>query len=322
MRRGSTLGRVTDLPRIGIIGAGVMAADHAAAWRAVGHPPVALHVRGAVRAAPEALAGAAMLLDLDEFLAAVDVVDICTPTDTHPALALAAARAGKDAACEKPLALGGDAARTVVDAFAAARRVLQVGHFLRFHPAYRRLVELVHEGEIGTPIAHRSSRMSSSPFEGRAWLADPARSGGVITDLMIHDVDLALWLGGPAREVDACLAGAHGRTAFALLRHDELTSRLEASWDEPAFTFRTHAAVIGTAGAVGYDAISGRGVLRRSGRDDLIWAAEPVPAIDVFRAEAENLLALRRADPDALATTGLAVRAVQTVEAARQSAER
>jgi myo-inositol 2-dehydrogenase / D-chiro-inositol 1-dehydrogenase len=306
--------------RVGIVGTGVMGHRHARAWAQLGLRPVAFQVRRP-RSPLAGFEDVPLVEELDAFLDAVDVVDICTPTDTHPAFAHAAAAAGRATMCEKPLALGADAAQAIVDDFAARGVPFQVSHFLRFHPHYRRLAELVEAGAIGRPIAVRASRLMASPVATRPWFADTARSGGVLSDLMIHDLDVAAWIGGPVTGLDAMRTEGVDATAFALLRHASgVVSRVECSWSYPRPTLVSELEVVGDAGVVHYAAATGRGVLRTADRET-VWADEPVEHEDVVRAECANLLALRAGDPDAIPTAALGVEAVRLVERARDAAD-
>ena len=82
-----------------------MATVHVEGWRAAGAKVAAIHARKSKRADAFADAiGAPLISALDEFMADVDVVDICAPTHTHYDLIAAAAEAGRNVVCEKPLA--------------------------------------------------------------------------------------------------------------------------------------------------------------------------------------------------------------------------
>ncbi|MEZ5696738.1 MAG: Gfo/Idh/MocA family oxidoreductase [Sphingomonadaceae bacterium] len=87
-------------------------------------------------------------------------IAIATPAETHYALAMRALNAGKDVYVEKPIALTISEGEEMVRTARAARRVLMVGHILHYHPAFRRLLELVRDGAFG-PLRHIiSNRMS------------------------------------------------------------------------------------------------------------------------------------------------------------------
>jgi scyllo-inositol 2-dehydrogenase (NAD+) len=62
----------------------------------------------------------------------------------------------------------------------------------RFDAAYRKARSLILEGRIGRPVTFKS--VGRDPFCPQRQYADPAKSGGLIVDMAIHDFDLARWL--------------------------------------------------------------------------------------------------------------------------------
>ncbi len=88
---------------------------------------------------------------LDAVLAdkSISGVVIATPAETHADLCTRAIEAGKDVLCEKPLALRYEDARRVTDLARARERILMVGHILEYHPAIRKLQELIADGQLG-----------------------------------------------------------------------------------------------------------------------------------------------------------------------------
>ena len=79
----------------------------------------------------------------------IDVVSIATPDHWHAIITIAAARAGKDIYCEKPLSLTIPEGRAMVDEVRAAKRILQTGTWRRSRETCRRACELVRNGFIG-----------------------------------------------------------------------------------------------------------------------------------------------------------------------------
>lgn len=130
------------------------------------------------------------MLELPE----LDAVIITTPTSTHHDLVVAAARAGKAILCEKPLALTLAETRSAQEAAARAQVSLQVGFMRRFDTAYQKAKALIDSGQIGYPVTFKS--LSRDPFCPQLEYADPKKSGGLILDMGIHDIDLARWLMG------------------------------------------------------------------------------------------------------------------------------
>lgn len=197
--------------RVGVVGVGVMGADHARKLARVvsGAELVAVSdfdpgVAGAVAAE----LGARVRRDGIELIddAEVDAVVIATRDDTHADLVRAALRAGKPVMCEKPLAPTVDECRDVLAAQAALARgvdLVTVGFMRRFDPPYIALRDRVRGAELGAPlVAHCVSRTVRTYPGG-----DSASS---ITQSAIHELDIVPWLlDSPIVEV----SWQHGRSS-------------------------------------------------------------------------------------------------------------
>lgn len=137
----------------------------------------------------------------------VDVVDICTPNDTHLAIALDALARGKHVLCEKPLALDADDAHRLCEAALATDRVTQVGFVYRQWPAVAMARRLVDEGAIGKVRTARARFLldyNGDPDIPMNWRFDRARAGsGALGDVGSHCIDLLQHLVGPISEVTA-----------------------------------------------------------------------------------------------------------------------
>jgi len=132
--------------------------------------------------------------------ASVEAVVICSSTDTHAELIEAAAKAGKQVFCEKPI--DHDLARIdqVLAAVAAAGVKLQVGFNRRFDVSFARARELVAVGRIGVPHILRITSRDPEPPP----MAYVKVSGGLFLDMTIHDFDMARFLiGSEVEEVFA-----------------------------------------------------------------------------------------------------------------------
>lgn len=197
---------------IAIIGAGGIARDHAAAYARIPGMRVS-HVvdTDATRAQSlAAITGAAWSTDAATAFASseIDAVDICTPSETHAALTIAAAGHGKAIHVEKPAALS----LADFDAMAnAAERhgvSLMVGQTARFQPVNAEIAREIAAGTIGRLRVLHVTWYAGHIWEGgwRAWQLDPARSGGHPLHNGIHALDLAVWLFGrtPTRVFARC----------------------------------------------------------------------------------------------------------------------
>jgi myo-inositol 2-dehydrogenase/D-chiro-inositol 1-dehydrogenase len=122
----------------------------------------------------------------------IDAVVICSPTDTHADLIVAAAKAGKHIFCEKPISLSLKEIDRALAAVEAAGVKLQVGFNRRFDSNFLRVRQAVASGEIGAPnLFHIVSR---DPFPPPLSYLRP--SGGIFLDMMVHDFDMACFLMG------------------------------------------------------------------------------------------------------------------------------
>jgi predicted dehydrogenase len=145
--------------------------------------------------------------DLAEALAwdGVDGVIVCTPNDTHAAIALQVAAAGKHLLVEKPLATSVADARSVVVAFEQAGRVLMAAHTHRAYDYGRTVKQIVDRREIGRVTLVRLAILGGWIWpDWSAWVLDPRRSGGHALHNGVHLLDLAAWwLGSEPRTIMA-----------------------------------------------------------------------------------------------------------------------
>lgn len=132
----------------------------------------------------------------------LDAVDVCLPTVFHAPATMAALRAGKHVLCEKPMALNGADADAMCAEAARAGRILMAAQVLRFIPAYAAMAMLVKSGQLG-PIRWALFRRRTSVPTWGPWEFDKSKSGGGVFDLLIHDVDMALYLFGVPRAVSS-----------------------------------------------------------------------------------------------------------------------
>ncbi len=166
--------------------------------------------------------GVAAAGDLTVALQGVDAVVICTPTSTHADYAQLAAPYVKSMLVEKPLA----------DTLAASQRILaltgqrgialQVGFIERFNPAVQQVKR----------ILDQSGDAISADFTRTNKISARITDVDVVIDLMIHDIDLAMFLNGPVRDVNAHGVAEGGVIDFAsaMLTHaNGRFSRIQAS---------------------------------------------------------------------------------------------
>lgn len=201
---------------VGVIGLGFMGRTHLSAYRsaaAAGYPNrlVAVCDQSAERRAGRGEAagnldsGAAEVQIFDpgevrayehpaELLAdpGVELVSICTPTDTHVDLALAALAAGKHVLVEKPVAVSSAEVARLARAAEGAATYCMPAMCIRFWPAYAYLREAIADYRHRALHSATFTRLSPPPAWSQAFYRDPARSGGALVDLHAHDADFIL----------------------------------------------------------------------------------------------------------------------------------
>jgi len=182
--------------RIGVIGVGRIGRMHAeliahqvpgAALGAVydAHEPAARDVASELRV--PAAANVEELLHSD-----LDAVAICSSSDTHVELMIAAAEAGKAVFCEKPVSLELAELDRALGAIESAGVPFQIGFNRRFDPAHASVRDAVVSGTVGDPHLVRISSRDPAPPPPEYVRS----SGGLFLDMMIHDFDMARFVTG------------------------------------------------------------------------------------------------------------------------------
>ncbi len=208
--------------QIGIIGAGVFGNYHAQKITLNKHARlVGFYDANIVKSTQLAKAhNCTVYPDLDDLLEQVDTVIIASPAKAHYKDGYIALRAGKHCLIEKPLATHADEARDLIHLAKRQNLVLQVGHQERF------ILKAVGIDKIKTPpTALYTQRFS--PYS-------PRGSGISVTqDLMIHDIDLAIWLmGGLPKQIKGYahkIISSSADTSLAFLEFANGKARLDAN---------------------------------------------------------------------------------------------
>jgi len=150
------------------------------------------------------LAGVKRYAAIAELLADpdIDLVDICTVTDQHAPIALAALAAGKHVLVEKAIALSPEQADALLAAAKRAGKLLMVAHVLPFFPEFKFAAEAIRGGQYGKLVAAHFKRVIAKP-DWSADIADAAKTGGPAVDLHIHDTHFIGLVCGVPKEVFA-----------------------------------------------------------------------------------------------------------------------
>jgi predicted dehydrogenase len=273
---------------VALLGAGFMARIHAAAY--AGLPEADVRVVCALTE-PEALAerlGADVSDDWEAAISTpgVDVVDVCLPTPLHRPVVERALEAGRHVLVEKPVALTLADADAIAAAARDSGRVLMVGHVLRFFAEIAEMRRVIGSGELGRPLAATAVRLSAPP-DWNDWMLDPARSGGTLVDLMVHDFDVLADLLGPARRVYAT-AAAGGRHVTALVEHERGEASVEGSHAMPAsYPFTAGLRLLCERGAIEhrFETVAGDEGGNIGGGVSSVLRSYPPRAIDLVAAD-------------------------------------
>ncbi len=154
---------------------------------------------------------------LDSLLAddRVDLVDVCLPSFLHATTALRALRAGKHVLVEKPVALRPSDASRMLRAAKKAGRLLMVAQVLKFFPHFALIHDALKDGRWGRLLAlHMRRRIAAPDWGAQSWFGDPAKSGGMVVDLHIHDTDFIIHLFGKPGAVSSHGLVRGGRVDF------------------------------------------------------------------------------------------------------------
>jgi myo-inositol 2-dehydrogenase/D-chiro-inositol 1-dehydrogenase len=187
----------TGTLRIGVIGVGRIGRMHAALLerQISGASVAAVHDANdeSARDVADAL-GVPAAADVDELLASpdVDAVAICSSTDTHAELIVAAAQAGKAIFCEKPVSLDLAEVDRALTAVEEAAVPFQIGFNRRFDPAHAAVHAAVTDGTLGEPHLVRITSRDPAPPP----IEYVRVSGGIFLDMTIHDFDMARFITG------------------------------------------------------------------------------------------------------------------------------
>jgi len=139
----------------------------------------------------------------------IDVVDICTPGDSHKEIAIAAAEAKKIVFCEKPLANTLKESEEMLDAVKRNGVIHMICHNYRRAPAVALAKQLIEAGTLGELYHYRGTYLQDwivNPEFPRVWRLEKSKAGsGALGDIGSHSIDLARYLVGEITEAAGLL---------------------------------------------------------------------------------------------------------------------
>jgi myo-inositol 2-dehydrogenase/D-chiro-inositol 1-dehydrogenase len=198
--------------RIGLIGSQFISSIHAEALKSVAGAEVVAVMSPTKGNAKEFAARHGIphsFTDLDAMLGMkeIDMVVIGAPNNTHCAITLKAAAAGKHVVVEKPMCMNLREADQMIGACKKAGVKLMYAEELCFTPKYVRLKALLDEGALGKPVMFKQSEKHDGPHAAHFWDVEAA-GGGVTMDMGCHALQFFRWLNGnnPVKSVYAHMA--------------------------------------------------------------------------------------------------------------------
>lgn len=182
-------------------------------------------------------------------------VVIATPTDSHAEIAINCLKAKKDVLIEKPIARNYEEAKEIQTAAKKNKKQVMVGMKLRYRPDAMLMRSLVNSGELGDIFYVRCGWLRKQSSEQKWFLNKSQSGGGVLIDLGILVLDLALWIMGDHKlksvsvETFSHTTKEVEDTAIGLIRFiDERVISFEVSWGLHAEWDKFHLAAFGTKG--------------------------------------------------------------------------
>lgn len=261
----------------------------------------------------------------------LDAVDVCTSTDAHKDVTIAALKAGKDVLVEKPIARTYAEAAAMADAARETRRKLMVGMNHRFRPDTMILKSFIEGKELGKIYYTRVGWLRQRTFD-QGWITQKEKSGGgVFIDQGIVMLDMALWMMGYPQVVRLIAAHYHNKTrkvedtsVVTLTLNTGATVNIEVSWsmclDQDIYYCHLH-------GADGSASLSPMRILKELHGSLVNLAPSKIdPPQHIFKRSYENelkhFLGAVRDLHTVISTADEAVQRMKIVDAVYRSAKR
>jgi predicted dehydrogenase len=322
--------------RVGVVGLGYWGPNLARNFNSIEHTEVVwcCDPDADARARTAAIVPAARMTERIEDLLedeSLDAVALATPVPTHAELAMRVLDSGKHCFVEKPLAQSSADAASAVLTAAASRRTLMVGHLLEYHPAVRKLKELVQNGELGDVHYIYGNRLN---------LGKVRADENALWSLGAHDISVLLYLVDEEPVELAARGECYVRpgvedVVFCFLRFPSgISAHLHLSWLDPHKERRF--TVVGSQRMATFDDMAAEGKLtvydkgvdedtRSYGeyitRSGDIYSPR-IPNPEPLRLECEHFIDSVRNRTDPLSDGASGLRVVRVLEGLQEELER
>ncbi|MFK7694338.1 Gfo/Idh/MocA family protein [Paenibacillus sp. HJGM_3] len=255
-----------------------------------------------------------------------EAVSLTLPSHLHKEYAIKAAERGIHVISEKPISLSLEDAEAVIQSCEKHGVKLFVGHVVRFFPDYVQMKNAVEAGKLGTIGVAHFKRIGGHPGNVRPWFKEEDKSGGVIVDLMVHDIDFARWTFGEVKSV-YCMKHTDNNMDYALATlvfESGAVANLEAYWGYPG-AFRTAAEIAGSNGVVRADSATSSSLqVRKAAVDGEAGRFVEVPQSPSIHSpyyiELQHFIDCIRGNAEPVVTGRDAYKALEIANAARESA--
>lgn len=183
----------------------------------------------------------------------IDLVSICTHTDTHVEIAVKALNVDKHVLVEKPISIKPQEVERLASAARKSSCICIPAMCMRFWPAWMKVREIISSNQYGAVRSAVFHRLGSRPNWAAEFYADETRSGGALYDLHIHDTDFIVHCFGVPDSVTTSGDGLHLSTIYHY-KDSPIHVLAHAAWDhQPSMGFQMQCTVVCEQATIDFD---------------------------------------------------------------------
>lgn len=323
--------------KVAIVGMGYIAQNHLGALKAMDDVQICALVSRSEEKGKKAAAeyGGKWYATMEEAIAAEkpDIVDICLPTYLHEEYVVKAANAGCHVLCEKPITFELDSMDRMIAACEANHVRFMVAQVARWWPEFITIKDYIQQGKLGDMHMIYEKRMCQHPTWSN-WHRDPAKSGGGLYDLNVHDIDYLYSVFGMPKRVYAIgwksPSGCWNHVSSSLEWANGVKAVCETSLEMTGnFPFSIEFRATGDKGTIDYALTAGVNINDGEMGSNLKWypagdeKVYPIDAeqIDMFAGEIREFLDAIKENRPAAVTPQDSRRVLEIVLAIKRSLE-